>query len=82
MSLRQNAVQQVKIAAVAGTTAATNIAVAGIVKNEDVLLGVYNVTDHAMVTDFSITSDGNIQSAATDTSLKSLLVFWGDLSAG
>lgn len=79
--ISKNDAQQLKIAAVTGAAANTDIAVAGIKKYEDAVLAVYNVTDHTVLTDFTITSDGNIQSP-TDTSLKQLLVFWADLSEG
>ena len=79
--------QGLRIQAVVGAAAATNIAIADIT-TEDTLISVLafnrNATaaniNFSSVTDASITSNGNIQTATTITSGDALLVFWFDKS--
>ena len=79
--------QGLRVQAVVGATAATNIAIADIT-TEDTLVSVLGLDRNATaanidfysITDASITSDGNIQMATTVTSGDALLVFWFDKS--
>ena len=67
--------QGLKMVAVSGAAANTNIAIAGI-KTEDTIVGVANVSNDNNPA-FTITSDGNIQSADS-TDADSLIVLWFD----
>ena len=76
---------RLKVDIVAGTTAVTNIAVTSIT-TKDVITSVTHWSTTAAIatcvdltSEASITSDGNIQLATTDTSSDSLLVVWLDM---
>jgi hypothetical protein len=71
-------------ATAAGTTAATNIAISGI-KTSDVLAAVLllnrdataaNINIGSVLSEASITSDGNIQLSTTNSTGDTLIVFW------
>ena len=76
------ALADLQIEIVAGTTATTNIAVAGIQTHDDILYVAHISTTASVATivditsEASVTSDGNIQLSTTDTSSDSLMVFW------
>lgn len=67
-------------AIVTGTTAATNIAVAGIKTTDELIKAVEHDATSALPTDrlseCSITSDGNIQFSTTDTSTDTIDLMW------
>jgi hypothetical protein len=77
-----------KVALVSGTTASTNIAVAGIETGDELsaVIGFDpdNATPADQVQNFSgeasITSDGNIQLGTTNTTGFDLLVLWLDIT--
>jgi hypothetical protein len=73
-----------RTASAAGTTAATNIAITDI-KTSDVLAGVFllnrdataaNIDISSVLSEASITSNGNIQLSTTNSTGDKLLVFW------
>jgi hypothetical protein len=71
-----------RMTAAAGTTAAANIAVTGI-KTTDTIWGALVFTTAASIasvadltSECSITSDGNIQFASTNTSSNQVVLFW------
>ena len=75
---------ELMVTVIPGAAASTNIAVAGITLR-DGLLAVVQVEDTAgvadgviaeLVSEASITSDGNIQLSSTDTSAGGLLILW------
>ena len=75
-----------QVSVLAGTTAATNIAVTGIVTTDEIIWCGHISTAAAIATladitsEVSITSDGQVQLSSTDTSSDALLLFWIDTS--
>jgi hypothetical protein len=73
-----------RTASAAGAAAATNIAITGI-KTSDALAGVFllnrdataaNINIGSVLSEASITSDGNIQLSTSTSTGDTLLVFW------
>jgi hypothetical protein len=83
-NIRSTPVTVIQTASAAGTTAATNIAIPGITIN-DRLAGVFllnrdataaNINIGSVLSEASITSDGNIQLSTTNSTGDALMVIW------
>ena len=77
-----------KVAVVAGTTAAANIAISGIATTDKIVAVVRvdldatasNIDVDDLTSEASITSAGNIQLSTTNTTGDKLIVFWLDIT--
>ena len=71
-----------RVSVLAGTTAAANIAVTGILTTDTIVACLEFTTAASIATladrtaECSITSNGNIQCSTTNTSSNALLLFW------
>lgn len=75
-ALRQ--LQRLQITLVAGAAAVTNIAIAGITLDAEIVSVLHNTAGVIvdLTTEAAVTSAGNIQLSTTDTTGDQLIVFW------